>query len=102
MEMSYLRIRSFILKHRIIIIIGMFLFWILFISQYSFLRYHGLRKEADELQNAIDFYKTEQVKHKNQLELMENDSFLEKYAREKYQMKTADEDVFVFEEESEQ
>lgn len=102
MRISYLDARTFFMKHRTVIFIVTFLFWILFISQYSFLRYRNLKQEANDLEKAIEFYKAEHVKHKNQLDLMENDSFLEKYAREKYQMKAADEDVFIFEEESEQ
>ncbi|MDD2243618.1 MAG: septum formation initiator family protein [Dysgonamonadaceae bacterium] len=55
--------------------------------------------QINSLKNQIDFFQNQTAKDKKKLEeLQSDDSNLEKYARENYRMKKANEDIFVIEE----
>ncbi|MEA2043215.1 MAG: septum formation initiator family protein [Bacteroidota bacterium] len=99
MESKVKKTVYFIKKHRYVIGVSIFVLWLMFFSRYSIMRYYHYKNEVSDLKEAIEFYKTKDAEYKKQVELMENDSFLEKYAREKYHTKADNEDVFVFEEE---
>lgn len=73
-----------------------FIAWMLFFDQNNFFvqmeRYDALR----DAKNKAEYYLEETEIAKQQLnELLTNDRTLEKFAREKYYMKKANEDVFV-------
>jgi cell division protein FtsB len=92
------RTAKFIRKHFIWFPIVFFAVWILFLSEYSVVRYYKLKEETEEMKSAVKYYKKRSEENLRQLQIMENDYYLEKYAREKYFMKRPDEDVFIFEE----
>ena len=77
-------------------ITGMFfLIWISFFDHYNFLFHAELVKEKKELENELKRLKKETTKNKIFLRNMNNDEFMEKYAREHYLMKKKGEDIFM-------
>lgn len=92
---------SFTRKHLFLILIGVFIIWIAFISESSLIKHARLKNEVKDLQDALDYYRERTEENKQRLLIMENDTYLEKFAREKFYMKRDNEDVFVFEEETE-
>lgn len=88
---------KFVRKYFLLLLTLFFLIWILFLSDSSVIRYYKLQKEVEEMQSGIEYYEEKNKEVKRQLQIMEDDYYLEKYAREKYYMKCPDEDVFIFE-----
>lgn len=91
------QILQFVDKYKIYLgIILFFLIWMLFFDEYNWIRirrdnqrYKSLRKESEYLQKKIE-------SDRERLNALKTDSAeLEKYAREKYFMKKANEDVYV-------
>jgi len=100
MELKVVLTRTaiFVRKHFIWFPATFFVIWILFLSEYSLVRYYELKKETEEMKSAVEYYEKRSEENLRQLQIMENDHYLEKYAREKYYMKRPNEDVFIFEE----
>jgi cell division protein FtsB len=61
-------------------------------------RYTNMRMMKD-LKKQKEYYKSQMEKDRKQLKELTKDESLEKFAREKYLMKKADEDIFYIEEE---
>lgn len=73
-----------------------FLLWMFFFDQESFIVQYQLNQTLNDLQNKKDFYQYETRKNRDQIHKLETDTaWLEKFAREKYFMKRDQEDVFV-------
>ena len=73
-----------------------FVVWMLFFDHESVLVQHKLSKEISNLEQQKMFYLEEIKKNEASLDILTNDTTsLEKYARETYFMKKANEDVFV-------
>ena len=71
-----------------------------FVDQYNFQAHYKLMKELNTLQKEKAFYEEEIKRDSNEYyHLFESDENLEKFAREKYKMKRADEDIFLIIEE---
>jgi cell division protein DivIC len=73
-----------------------FLMWMLFFDVNDFITQYQLFTNVKRLEHDKEYYqeKIDEVK-KDRRELFSNPKLLEKYAREKYLMKKANEDVFV-------
>ena len=73
---------------------SLFVVWMLFFDKHNFFTQWNLRSAVNELENSIEDYEKQlaeaEAAHKD---LMNNK---EKFAREKYLMHRADEDVFIF------
>ena len=68
------------------------------VDEDSFLNRHPRRVRIETLQQEIANYKRQYTEADNKIrELQTNPKAVEKIARERYHMKRADEDVFVFE-----
>ena len=67
------------LANRYVLVLIFFVIWILFLDNYSYLEHRVLDKEIDEIEDNINYYKTEI------------------YAREKYYMKRENEDIYIIE-----
>lgn len=74
-----------------------FLLWILFLDNYSYLEHRVLNKEIEELENNIQYYKKEIYNDSIKIKKLKNLNEIEKYAREKYYMKRENEDVYIIE-----
>ena len=79
-----------------------FIIWMLFLDNYSYLEHRVLNKEINELEDNIEYYKTEIKKDSIRIKKLKNPDQIEKYAREKYYMKRENEDIYIIEYEGEQ
>jgi len=83
----------------LIVSIG-FVVWILFFDENNIVQHRKNLEELKQLEEQVDFYKHKIEADKRKLyELQTNDENLEKFAREQFLMKRADEDIFVIVEE---
>ncbi len=73
-----------------------FFAWIMFFDQHNLLQHYQNREKLRQLKEQEEFYKKKIEADKQKLyELQTNDENLEKFAREQFQMKKENEDVFV-------
>jgi cell division protein FtsB len=73
-----------------------FLVWMVFFDKNDLFSQYQYHSQLTKLKRERDFYEKETAKvHKDLDELTTNKEKLEKFAREKYLMKKANEDVFV-------
>ncbi len=87
-----------ILSNPFMLIFLVFLVWILFIDENSYLfHYKTLNPEIEKLEKDKKYYQTEIEKDKKKIEQLENPETLDKYAREKYNMKKEDEEIYIIE-----
>ncbi len=85
------------LSNRYVIILLLFLVWILFFDENSYLLHRELNKEIDKIENANNYYKRETRDDKKAIENFKNPDSLEKFAREEYKMKRKNEDIYIIE-----
>lgn len=83
------------LSNRYIMIILLFLIWMLFFDENSYLNHKDLDREVDKLERTIEFYDTEAEKDKRLIKNLKDPDSLEKFAREEYRMKRKDEDIYI-------
>ena len=88
--------------NRYVIVLLFFLLWMLFLDNYSYLEHRVLDKEIDELEDNIDYYKSEIYQDSIRIKKLKNPDQIEKYAREQYYMKRENEDVYIIEKEGEE
>ena len=70
--------------------------WVTFFDKDDLLSQYQLRQKLHQMRSERNYYKTEIDKSKNDMnELRTNPANLEKFAREKYQMKKDNEEIFV-------
>ena len=95
----YQRIPDFF-KNTFVLIGTLFLIWMFFFDTNTLWSQFKIRQQLNNVKAERNFYKT-QIKEVRQslYELETNNTTQEKFAREKYYMKKANEDVFVIEEE---
>jgi len=75
--------------------------WIMFFDDNNLMQHRKNLEELAQLEAQVDFYKHKIEADKRKLyELQTNDENLEKFAREQFLMKKADEDIFVIVEEN--
>ena len=71
-------------------------------EDHNLLHRYKNKKTIESLEKQISYYKNETAENKEKLDELRSDSSnLEKYARERYQMKKVDEDVYVIIQENE-
>ena len=83
--------------NRYILVLLFFIIWMLFLDNYSYLEHRVLDKEIEEIEDNIDYYKTEIKKDSASIKQLKNNNRVEKYAREKYYMKRENEDIYIIE-----
>lgn len=85
-----------IAKNFYLIVGSLFLVWMLFFDTNDLISQYQMTSQLNKLENEKEFFveKIEEVK-KDQKELRTNKDLLEKFAREKYYMKKASEDVYI-------
>lgn len=97
--MSKLRlIWDFLHTHvnKYLLVIGVFMFYVLFLDENSLMRRMHLTTQERELKKEIKYYKDKIDKDAQKLEeLHSSDENLEKFAREQYLMKQPDEEIFI-------
>ena len=70
----------------ILVIIG-FLIWMIWIDDNSYVNQKAFDRQIKKLEKTIDFYETRIKQNETEIRNLKNDSFLERYAREKYFLK---------------
>lgn len=71
--------------------------WMLFFDENSYLVHRKLNKEIDKLEETILDYKTKIKKDQGTIEKLKDSLELIRFAREKYYMKKANEDIYIIE-----
>ena len=85
-----------LVKNRYLFVIIVFIVWVGFFDTYNLVDRFKNLKELAELKKEAEFFEQEIKVYKTQYhELFSNKDDLEKFAREQYQMKEADEDLFI-------
>ncbi|MGX1023817.1 septum formation initiator family protein [Flavobacterium sp. CS20] len=84
-----------ILTNRYIFVLLVFTVWMLFFDTNSWLTHQKLNDEINEIENNINYYKSEIEKDKKTLKTLKDSVEIEKFARETYFMKRENEDVFI-------
>jgi cell division protein FtsB len=83
-------------KNKYFLISTVFLVWLIFFDRNDLLSQYEYRQQLNKLKEEHAFYTKETADVQKQLnELTSDKEKLEKFAREKYLMKKADEDIFV-------
>ena len=79
------------------VIIILFIIWMIFFDSNSLIIHNELNNDINQLDVQKSYYEKEIVKDNIELKLIQSDSGLEKYAREKLFMKKDNEEVFLIE-----
>ena len=79
------------------IIIILFIIWMIFFDSNSFIIHNELNNDINELNDQKSYYENEIAKDNKELQMIQSDSGLEKYAREKLYMKKDNEEIFLIE-----
>ena len=103
MNKFFLKLKVLIKKSffKYLIISIAFLIWMTFLDTNSLLIHAELNREIKKLKNKKDALDEEILKDKSLIEKLGNIDSLEHYAREKYNLKKEDEDIFIIEFQSE-
>jgi cell division protein DivIC len=86
-----------ILTNRYALILIVFILWMIFFDENSYLNHREYDQEIKELKNSIEFYKKEIVQNKKMIEALNDPEQLEKYAREIYRIKKEKETLYLIE-----
>ena len=77
-----------------------FIIWMLFFDANSWLMHKELNKEIDALNTKKEFYEREINTDEKEIKVLQTDDGIEKYAREEYNMKKENEDIYIIETDS--
>ncbi|MTG98947.1 MULTISPECIES: FtsB family cell division protein [Myroides] len=88
---------SKILKNVFFWITISFAVWIIFFDSFSYFEHRTIDKEIEKLEDNRRYFQKEIDKDKKAIKGLKNGDATEKYAREKYYMKRANEDIFIIE-----
>jgi cell division protein FtsB len=80
-----------------LVIFSVFLVWMLFFHESSYLNNRKLKKEIDALETELNYYKDGISKDQKMIKDLNTPDSLTKYAREKYKMKKENEEIFLIE-----
>ena len=86
-----------LIKSTYVIIIILFIIWMIFFDSNSFIIHNELNNDINELNDQKSYYEKEIAKDNIELQMIQSDSGLEKYAREKLYMKKDNEEIFLIE-----
>jgi cell division protein DivIC len=86
-----------VFTNKYVLILLVFLVWMFFFDENSYLIHREFDKEIDELESTIIFYKTKIDVDKETIEKLKDSLQLERFAREQYLMKRENEDIYIIE-----
>ncbi|AWA29971.1 septum formation initiator [Flavobacterium magnum] len=86
-----------ILGNRYVLVLLVFVVWMLFLDNYSWLNHRLLDKDIDELEDNKRYYQEEIKKDLRNIKILKDSNQVEKFAREKYYMKRDSEDIYIIE-----
>ena len=85
------------LSNKYVIVLVLFIVWMGFFDENSFMNHRELDEEIDKLENANEYYKKQIDADQNVIDNLNDSDSLERYAREEYKMKKDNEDIFIIE-----
>lgn len=85
------------ITNRYVMILAIFVVWMVFFDENSWVNHHEFDKEIDKLKSEKEYYKSEIDSDKNFINKHNNREALEKFAREQYNMKKENEEIFIIE-----
>lgn len=83
--------------NKYVIFLIVFIVWMTFFDENSFLNHRELNKEIEKLEDANKYYRSQIEADSKIIENLNDPDSLEKYAREEYKMKKANEDIYIIE-----
>lgn len=86
-----------IITNKYFIVLSVFIVWMLFFDENSFLNQREFDKEIDKLNSEKQHYKSEIYKDSALIKKLEDKKELERFARERYHMKKENEDIYLIE-----
>ncbi len=86
----------------ILLTLVIFIIWMLFFDENSFLTHRELNKEIEKVQKTNTYFKNEIKKDQKTIKDLQNTDSLEKFGREHYLMKKKNEEIFIIETDSTQ
>ncbi|MFK5889782.1 MAG: septum formation initiator family protein [Flavobacteriaceae bacterium] len=86
-----------ILSNKYVLILIVFIVWMLFFDENSYLTHRDLNKEINKLEKSINYYSKEIARDKKIINQLRDSNKLEKYGRETYFFKRDSEDVYIIE-----
>ena len=86
-----------IITNKYVIVISIFIVWMGFFDENSFINHREFNKEIDKLENEKKYYNSEIKKDKELIKKLDNKEQLEKFAREEYHMKKENEEIYLIE-----
>lgn len=86
-----------ILTNIYIVILTIFVVWMVFFDENSYLTHREFDKEIEALQTWINYHKKKTEEDKQTIKNLQDSIKLERFAREKYLMKKKNEDIFIIE-----
>jgi len=86
-----------ITTNKYFIVLFIFIIWMVFFDENSLLNHLEFNKETNKLQSEKEYYKSEIYKDSSLVKKLENKEELEKFAREKYNMKKENEEIYLIE-----
>ena len=99
MKYSELKQRTWfkIASNKFVFVGVVFLIWMLFLDENSWLTHRKLDKEKQELIDNRNYYQNEIQQDKATLEMLQDSIEIERFARETYYMKRSNEEIFIIE-----
>lgn len=85
------------LSNKYVLLSLIFAGWMIFLDSNSWFIHNELNQELNELKDNKNYYRNEIAKDKAVIEQLQDSVELEKFARQKYFMKRADEDIYIIE-----
>ena len=85
--------------NKYVLILILFIAWMVFFDANSYLTHRELDNDINALEDNAEFYQKEIDNDKTFIKKMEDSGEMEKFAREKYYLKKANEDIYIIENE---
>ena len=85
------------LSNKYVLLSLIFVGWMVFLDSNSWFIHHELDQELNELEDNKKHFQNEISKDKTVIEQLQDSVELEKFARQKYFMKRANEDIYIIE-----
>lgn len=85
------------MKNIFFLILVVFFIWMLFFDSNSWLIHNELNRDINKLEEEKEYYELEIDKDIQEIKKLSTDSGLEKFGREKYNMKKENEEIYIIE-----
>jgi cell division protein DivIC len=86
-----------VITNKYLLILSVFIVWMVFFDENSILMHREFDKEIDKLNSEKEYYNSQIDQDKEIIKKLKNKEELEKFAREEYNMKKDNEDIYIIE-----